>query len=269
MSGVPGAAKTERRHEPDEQRHPLPGDHRDLGMRAHPPVAEARRRRSVLRRMPPCESLEQAASADVDEVSAYGTDATAAAEPPSAAGPHSAEPLSAEESRRRMLTARRRLLMMLACLEIAALALALTGLAAVWVVIPPTGMLAGYLLLLREAAKADAERARHEAEAAAHAAARARAARGAPRRPTACPRRAWPPRPRRSPRSSPPPRFPPTTRTPAATSRPAWPASTPRRTRTRTRPGPRRRGLLRQLRGTAPARRRRLDGASRLESLLR
>jgi hypothetical protein len=125
---------------------------------------------------------EQAASPHVDEGSADGTDETPEAEPLSA-GPLSAGPLSAEESRRRMLTARRRLLMMLATLEIAATALALTSLAAVWVVIPPTVMLVGYLLLLREAAKADTERAKHEAEAAAHAreraSARARAARRA------------------------------------------------------------------------------------------
>jgi hypothetical protein len=48
------------------------------------------------------------------------------------------------------------------------------GLAAVWVVVPPTIMLAGYLLLLREAAQADAERAQYEAEAAVRAAERAR-----------------------------------------------------------------------------------------------
>ena len=85
------------------------------------------------------------------------------------------EPLSADESRRRMLAARRRLLLMLIGLEIAAIALAVLGLAAVWVVVPPTIMLAGYLLLLREAAQADAERARYEAEADARAAERARA----------------------------------------------------------------------------------------------
>jgi hypothetical protein len=84
------------------------------------------------------------------------------------------EPLSAEESRRRMLAARRRLLLMLTALEIAAIALAVVGLAAVWVVVPPSIMLVGYLLLLREAAQADAERARYEAEAAARAAERAR-----------------------------------------------------------------------------------------------
>jgi hypothetical protein len=77
------------------------------------------------------------------------------------------EPLSREESRRRMVTARRRLLVMLIGLEIAAVALAVLGLAAVWVVVPPSLMLVGYLLLLREAARADRELAEREAEAAA------------------------------------------------------------------------------------------------------
>ena len=86
-----------------------------------------------------------------------------------------APPLSAEEARRRILTGRRRLLGMLILLEIAAIALAVVGLAAMWVIIPPTIMLVGYLLLLREAAHADAERAQREAEAAAHARDRARA----------------------------------------------------------------------------------------------
>jgi hypothetical protein len=95
-----------------------------------------------------------------------------------------AAPPSAEESRRRMLAARRRLLLMLIGLEAAAIALAVLGLAAVWVVVPPTIMLAGYLLLLREAAQADAERARYEAEAAARAAERARALHAQARRVT-------------------------------------------------------------------------------------
>jgi hypothetical protein len=88
---------------------------------------------------------------------------------------HVAEALSAEESRRRMLAARRRLLLMLIGLEIAAITLAVLGLAAIWVVVPPSIMLAGYLLLLREAAQADAEHAQREAEAAAYARERARA----------------------------------------------------------------------------------------------
>jgi hypothetical protein len=93
-----------------------------------------------------------------------GTDAAAGPAPVSAV-----EPPSTAETRRRMLAARRRLLLMLTGLEAAAIALAVVGLAAVWVVIPPSIMLIGYLLLLREAGHADAERAQHEAEAAAHA----------------------------------------------------------------------------------------------------
>jgi hypothetical protein len=88
-----------------------------------------------------------------------------------------AAPLSAEEARRRIMAGRRRLLGMLIALEIAAVALAFLGLAALWVVIPPSIMLIGYVLLLREAAAADSERAKREAEAAAHARDRERAAR--------------------------------------------------------------------------------------------
>ena len=88
-----------------------------------------------------------------------------------------------EESRRRMLVARRRLLGMMFILELAAIGLAVVGLAAMWVVIPPSVMLVGYLLLLREAAHADSERTRREWEMAR---ARARAhARVTQRRPEA------------------------------------------------------------------------------------
>ena len=86
-------------------------------------------------------------------------------------------PLSAAESRRRMLAARRRLLGMLILLEAAAIALAFLCLAAMWVIVPPTIMLTGYLLLLREAAQADAEHAQREAAAAARAQAMARSQR--------------------------------------------------------------------------------------------
>jgi hypothetical protein len=65
-----------------------------------------------------------------------------------------------------MMAARRRLLGMLTILEIAAVALAVLRLAALWVLIPPSIMLIGYALLLREAAHADAERAQREEEAA-------------------------------------------------------------------------------------------------------
>jgi hypothetical protein len=71
-------------------------------------------------------------------------------------------PRRPEESRRRMLAARRRLLGMLIILEIAAGALAVLKLAALWVLIPPSIMLIGYVLLLREASHADAERVQRE-----------------------------------------------------------------------------------------------------------
>jgi hypothetical protein len=107
-------------------------------------------------------------------------------EPPEA--DHQPPPLTPEESRRRMLTARRRLLLMLLALEIAACALVLLRLAAMWVVIPPSVMLFGYLMLLREAARADAEHARREEEITyARARARAQAARRATPPPAVAP----------------------------------------------------------------------------------
>ena len=77
----------------------------------------------------------------------------------------------------KVLAARRRLLYMLLALAIGSGALAVTKMAAWWVMVPPTIMLLGYLGLLREAAKADAERrelARTRATAAAAVAAAAR-----------------------------------------------------------------------------------------------
>jgi len=67
-----------------------------------------------------------------------------------------AEP--ADRGRPRALAARRRLLLMLLALGIASGVLAGMRMAAWWVVVPPSVMLLGYLLLLRAAAKADAER---------------------------------------------------------------------------------------------------------------
>jgi hypothetical protein len=93
--------------------------------------------------------------------------------------------LTPEEARRRVLAARRRLLGMLLALEIAAIALAMFGLAALWVAIPPSVMLGGYLLLLREAAHADAEQAAREEEAARARAQRTRARARAAQRSTA------------------------------------------------------------------------------------
>jgi hypothetical protein len=116
---------------------------------------------------------------------------------PGAETRHAAPPVR-EDARRRMLAARRRLLGMLVILEIAAIALAMVKLAALWVLIPPTIMLIGYLLLLREASHADAERAQREEDAArAQARAQARARERAARRGAAAPPAAAPPPPAR------------------------------------------------------------------------
>ena len=71
-----------------------------------------------------------------------------------------------------MLAARRRLLGMLFALAAGSMALAVTKMAAWWVILPPTVMLLGYLGLLREASKADAEQREQARLRAAEAAAR-------------------------------------------------------------------------------------------------
>lgn len=65
--------------------------------------------------------------------------------------------------RAEVLKARRRLLTTLITLTVIAVGLAVTGIDAYWIVIPPTVLLTGYLVLLREFAHIDAERARRAA----------------------------------------------------------------------------------------------------------
>jgi hypothetical protein len=67
---------------------------------------------------------------------------------------------SAAERRARVLQARRRMLVTLIVLTAGAAAIAAVHLAAKWVVIPPALMLAGFVLLLRAAARIDTEHAR-------------------------------------------------------------------------------------------------------------
>jgi hypothetical protein len=119
-------------------------------------------------------TAEPASAVRVRYTETFRADVTVEAEagptPEEIPAPHAGRrvppPLPPEESRRRMLAARRRLLGMLIILEIAAGALAGLKLAALWVLIPPSIMLIGYVLLLREASHADAERVQREEEAA-------------------------------------------------------------------------------------------------------
>ena len=90
--------------------------------------------------------------------------------------PNPYSPTAQSGGRARVLQARRRMLTMLVALAVAALGCVLTGLTRWWTAVPPVGMLLVYLLLLREAARADAEASRR-----AEAYARAEAARAARR----------------------------------------------------------------------------------------
>lgn len=74
-----------------------------------------------------------------------------------------------DDESRRVFKARRRMLLMLLALVFGAGLLAFTSFAAWWVIIPPTLMLLGYVLVLREAAQVDSERASARATARAEA----------------------------------------------------------------------------------------------------
>jgi hypothetical protein len=60
--------------------------------------------------------------------------------------------------RAEILRGRRRMLTALVLLTAGAVGLAVTGVVAYWVIVPPAVLLAGFLVLLREAARVDAER---------------------------------------------------------------------------------------------------------------
>jgi hypothetical protein len=62
--------------------------------------------------------------------------------------------------RAEVLKARRRLLSTLIALTVVAVGLAVSRIGAYWIVIPPTVLLTGYVVLLRQSAHIDAERAR-------------------------------------------------------------------------------------------------------------
>jgi hypothetical protein len=71
-----------------------------------------------------------------------------------------APPASPAQPRADILQARRRMLATLVVLTAGAVGLAVSRIAAFWVIIPPAVLLAGFMVLLREASRVDAERAR-------------------------------------------------------------------------------------------------------------
>ncbi len=100
---------------------------------------------------------------------AYRTGTTAADDPAGVVGQPRRDPATARRagaaprSRARVLQARRRLLTVLVGVTAAAGVCIYLKLASWWACVPPGGMLGIYLLLLREAALADAEQARWRA----------------------------------------------------------------------------------------------------------
>ncbi len=70
---------------------------------------------------------------------------------------------TAAARRANILRARRRMLTTLTLLTLGAFGIAATHVAAWWVIVPPGVLLAGFLLLLREAARSDTARARRQA----------------------------------------------------------------------------------------------------------
>jgi hypothetical protein len=105
-----------------------------------------------------------------------GASATPSAPAAGISGPTGpARPARPPISRAKILQARRRLLTTLVLLAIAAVTCTALRLTSAWVCVPPAGMLVMYVLLLREGALADAEKARARAEQAGAARRRARA----------------------------------------------------------------------------------------------
>lgn len=82
------------------------------------------------------------------------------------AGDHVVAEPTLDERHARVLRARRRMLGTLVMLTAAAVGVGVPGLVPIWAIAPPALMLAGFFVLLREAAHTDAQRARHRAVAA-------------------------------------------------------------------------------------------------------
>jgi hypothetical protein len=138
---------------------PVPAEAPDADLRGPAgPVQDADAARAVSTDGPDAagEPAGGEAMADPDVPGEDARDADAAPETEAAAPP----PASRQAE---VLKARRRLLSTLITLTVIAVGLAVTRIDAYWIVIPPTVLLGGYLVLLREFAHIDAERARRAA----------------------------------------------------------------------------------------------------------
>jgi hypothetical protein len=151
-------------------------DRQDAAEERDPVLGESRRVPEPSRRVPePSRRVPEPSryvpdpSRRVPEPSRYVPDPSRYVADPSRRMPASGGDPDVPDDRphHRVLSARRRLLAMLVVLTMAAGALAYTKLAAWWVILPPSVMLLGYLVLLREAGKADVDRRERALSAAA------------------------------------------------------------------------------------------------------
>lgn len=106
---------------------------------------------------PPPQVRSRSAPAPGTTRTATRPSATPVSPTPASEAPHYRDDAGDAERRARMVRGRRRMLWLLLVLTLVGAGLAYLGLAAWWIMIPPTVLLCGYLLLLREAARADAE----------------------------------------------------------------------------------------------------------------
>jgi hypothetical protein len=110
------------------------------------------------------EESERTAAPEDSGHSGHAERAAARAEEGAQVAAWSAETMAAR--RANVLRARRRMLTTLVVLTLGAIGIAVTHIAAWWVIVPPGVLLGGFLLLLREAARSDAARARRQARSA-------------------------------------------------------------------------------------------------------
>jgi hypothetical protein len=118
----------------------------------------------------PVPGARHAPGAPHDSRAPHGAQASAGADPHGQDGDderaaYYGDEVEEAERRAGMVRSRRRMLWMLVALTAVGIGLVVAHLSSWWIVIPPLVLLAGYMLLLREAAQADAEaRERREAE---------------------------------------------------------------------------------------------------------
>jgi hypothetical protein len=110
------------------------------------------------------ESEESERTAAAEDTEPAERTAARTAEDGEQAAPWSAETVAAR--RANVLRARRRMLTTLVVLTLGAIGIAVTHIAAWWVIVPPGALLGGFLLMLREASRSDAARARRQARSA-------------------------------------------------------------------------------------------------------